>query len=78
MRVGYRGAIHARDFEVVDEEMALLMPAKLTAATVIDILTDPDAQQAITDANAEKLDRSVYLDQLQGMRSVVERSYADD
>jgi amidohydrolase len=75
---GYRGAIHARDFEVVDEEMALLMPAKLTAATVIDILTDPDAQQAITDANAEKLDRSVYLDQLQGMRSVVERSYADD
>ena len=75
---GYRGAIHARDFEVVDAEMALLVPAKLTAATVIDILTDPDAQEAIAGANEQKLARSSYLEQVRGMRSVQERSFIHD
>ncbi len=42
---GIEGRGHARDFRVVDEEMAWLIPAKIMAATVIDLLWD-DGREA--------------------------------
>ncbi len=37
---GVTGAIHTRDFSMVDEQLAYLMPAKAMAMTVIDLLYD--------------------------------------
>lgn len=41
---GFAGAAHSRDFTIIDEEMAFLLPAKLMAATVIDLLADGAAR----------------------------------
>ncbi len=48
---GIEGRGHARDFRVVDEEMAWLIPAKIMAATVIDLLWDGgrEAEAVIAD-----------------------------
>ena len=48
---GIEGRGHARDFRVVDEEMAWLIPAKIMAATVIDLLWDDgrEAEAVIAD-----------------------------
>ena len=37
---GVSGAIHTRDFTVVDEDLAILLPAKAIAMTVIDLLSN--------------------------------------
>jgi len=42
---GYKGYAHSRDFEIVDEEAAYIIPAKAMAMTVIDLLWD-DATEA--------------------------------
>ncbi|MGL4903426.1 MAG: amidohydrolase, partial [Cetobacterium sp.] len=35
---GINGALHTRDFKTVDDEIAILMPAKALALTVVDLL----------------------------------------
>ena len=35
---GVRGALHTRDFSTIDEDVAILMPAKAMALTVVDLL----------------------------------------
>jgi amidohydrolase len=42
---GFQGSLHSSDFQITDEEMAYLIPAKLYAMTVIDLLAN-DAQSA--------------------------------
>ncbi|MCL2299549.1 MAG: peptidase dimerization domain-containing protein, partial [Firmicutes bacterium] len=37
---GFTGALHSRDFRVADPEAAYILPAKLLAAAVIDLLAD--------------------------------------
>ncbi|GAK58386.1 amidohydrolase [Candidatus Vecturithrix granuli] len=37
---GFQGNLHGNNFEVTDEEMAYILPAKLYALTVIDLLAD--------------------------------------
>ncbi|QCJ48331.1 amidohydrolase [Haloprofundus sp. MHR1] len=73
---GFSGAVHARDFEVVDAEMAYVIPAKLTAMLVIDLLADPEKQAAIRAAKAEKRSVEEYLDIVRGMRETVVGEYS--
>lgn len=42
---GIKGALHTRDFEVIDEETACILPAKAMALTIVDLLYD-NAQKA--------------------------------
>jgi len=37
---GVRGALHTRDFELVDPDLACIVPAKAMAMTIIDLLFD--------------------------------------
>ncbi len=37
---GVKGALHAREFEVVDQDLACIVPAKAMALTIIDLLFD--------------------------------------
>lgn len=41
---GVKGALHTRDFELTDPELACIIPAKAMAMTVIDLLYDHAAQ----------------------------------
>ncbi len=60
---GIKGRGHARDFEVVDEEMAWLIPAKVMACTVIDLLwDDAEVARGVIDEYEPVYDRDSYLD----------------
>ena len=63
MVAGVKGALHTRDFEIVDEDLAYIIPAKSMAMTVIDLLFD-DAKQAkeIIDGFTPVLTKKEYLD----------------
>jgi len=74
---GFEGAVHARDFRVVDEEMAYVIPAKLTACTLVDLLTSPEAMAAVREAKAEKRSREEYLDAVRSLRTTTTESYRD-
>ncbi|RDZ46453.1 amidohydrolase [Haloferax sp. Atlit-10N] len=74
---GFEGAIHARDFRVVDEEMAYVIPAKLTACTLVDLLTSPEAMAEVRAAKAEKRSREEYLEAVRSLRKTTTESYRD-
>lgn len=74
---GFAGSLHARDFRVVDEEMAYILPAKLTACTLVDVFADEEHRQSILAAKAEKKDSETYLDEVRSFRSDIESSYLD-
>jgi amidohydrolase len=60
---GARGASHAADFEIVDRELAYVGPAKMLAATAIDLLWDGAAAARAVVAEARPpMTRSSYLD----------------
>jgi len=37
---GFKGALHSSEFDIADEELAYILPAKLLAMTVVDLLAD--------------------------------------
>ena len=41
---GFNGAAHSKDFEIADEEAAYMIPAKVMAMTVVDLLWDGAAE----------------------------------
>ena len=63
MVAGVKGALHTRDFEITNEDLAYIVPAKSMAMTVIDLLFD-DAKQAkeIIDGFTPVLTKNEYLD----------------
>ena len=60
---GVKGALHTRDFEITNEDLAYIVPAKSMAMTVIDLLFD-DAKEAkeIIDGFTPVLTKNEYLD----------------
>ncbi|KIX13686.1 amidohydrolase [Dethiosulfatarculus sandiegensis] len=59
---GVKGALHTRDFEVTDFDTALIMPAKLLAATLVDLLADGGKEaDRITEAFVPVLSKEEYI-----------------
>ncbi|WP_423363327.1 amidohydrolase [Mycoplasma sp. P36-A1] len=63
---GIKGALHTRDFEIIDEDIAYIAPAKAMALTVVDLLFD-DAKEAKTILKDFKpvMNKKEYLDFMQ-------------
>lgn len=57
---GFSGAAHSKDFAIADETLAYLVPAKLMAAAVIDLLADGAAQGRGVLADAPRRTREEY------------------
>lgn len=74
---GFEGNVHSREFRVADEEMAYVVPAKLTAATVVDLLSDRETVERILAAKEAKKSREEYLAELRAMRADVVGDYLD-
>lgn len=55
--------------------MAYIIPAKVTACTLIDLLTDPAKLDTIREAKAGKRSRDEYLDAVRAMRQDVVGDY---
>ncbi|WP_049980880.1 amidohydrolase [Halolamina rubra] len=74
---GFEGSAHSTEFGAVDEEMAYLLPAKVTASMVVDVLADPEKREAIREAKAGKRSTDEYLEIVREMRNTREGSYMD-
>ncbi len=62
---GVNGALHAANFEAADYEAAVIIPAKIVASTLIDLLTDNAAKmRSITENYRPLLTKKEYLDLL--------------
>ena len=58
---GFSGAAHSKDFRITDPEQAYTLPAKIMAATVIDLLAeDAGYAQALVKAYP-KTDKAAYF-----------------
>ncbi len=59
---GFSGQAHSRDFDVCDEEMAYVLPAKAMAATMVDLLCDGAKEAlAVRAAFRPKFTRDEYV-----------------
>lgn len=59
---GVKGDLHTRDFEIIDEELAYIIPAKTMAMTVIDLLYDrAERAAAIIEKHEAVLSKKEYL-----------------
>lgn len=74
---GFEGSVHSTEFGAVDEEMAYVVPAKLTACTVVDVLADPEKREAIREAKAEKRSTEEYLEIVRSVRETVTAEYME-
>jgi len=72
---GFEGSVHSTEFGVVDEEMAYLLPAKVTASMVVDVLADSEKREAVREAKAAKRSTDGYLEIVRGMRNTRQGSY---
>ncbi|MTI59454.1 MAG: amidohydrolase [Firmicutes bacterium] len=62
---GVKGDLHTRDFEITDEELAYIIPAKTMAMTVIDLLYDKaDKATTIIENHQTVMTKEEYLDLL--------------
>ena len=65
---GVKGDLHTRNFEIIDEDLAYLTPAKSMAMTIIDLLYDQAAKaQEIIDNHQPVLSKEEYLELLEGV-----------
>lgn len=58
---GFSGAAHSRDFCITDPEQAYITPAKLMAATVIDLLADGATYAQTLAKTFPKTDKAAYF-----------------
>ena len=73
---GVKGGIHTKDFKIVDEELAYIVPAKAMAMTVVDLLFD-NAKEAniILDDFTPVMTKKEYLDFMESNDKVIKEFY---
>ena len=75
---GFEGAAHSTEFGAVDDEMAYILPAKVTASMVVEIMADPEKRAAVRAAKREKRSTAEYLEIVREMRDTIHAAYMDD
>ncbi len=60
MMGGIKGGLHSPDFEVVDYNAAITLPAKIAANTIIDLLTN-DTLSTILESYKPELSKEEYI-----------------
>lgn len=75
---GVTGNLHTKDYEISDEELAYIIPAKAMAMTVIDLLFDNAklANEVIKNFNP-KLSKESYLKFMEENTRIYEYDYID-
>ncbi|WP_315121644.1 amidohydrolase [uncultured Clostridium sp.] len=68
---GIKGDLHTREFEIVDENLAYIVPAKAMALTVVDLLFDnaSTGKDILNNFNA-KMTKKEYIDFMQSLDKV--------
>jgi len=71
---GFEGGLHSKDFKITDKEMAYIIPAKIMAMTIIDLLCN-NANLAKEVLKERKKIKEKYLNEIQNMRKVYKKEY---
>lgn len=72
---GYIGTAHSKEFTICDKEMAYVMPARVMAMTVVDLLWNHAVQaKAVKAAYTPKFDRAGYVSFWSGFNRTYSRS----
>lgn len=75
---GIRGKLHTREFEIVDEELAYITPAKTMALTIVDLLFDQAAKgKEVIEKHKPLMDKKEYLKFLEDRDNVIEHRYLE-
>lgn len=74
---GIKGGLHTKDFDIVDEELAYIIPAKSMAMTVVDLLFD-EAKEAksILESFSPVMTKEEYLNLMESNDKVIEEKYS--
>jgi len=65
---GFTGGLHSKDFTVTDEEMAYIVPAKLYAMTVIDLLSgNAETAKKVIAGHKPIFDREEYIQRMNSL-----------
>ena len=73
---GFKGELHSRDFEVVDKEMAYIIPAKIMAKTIVDLLSEK-AYLAKQVSKKKKGSKEKYLNEIKNMKKTIKKEYME-
>jgi len=73
---GFEGGLHARDFKVVDKEMAYIIPAKIMGMTIVDLLYEK-ANLAKQVSKERKGSKEKYLNQIKNMKKIIKKEYME-
>jgi metal-dependent amidase/aminoacylase/carboxypeptidase family protein len=70
---GFTGGVHTKDFELKDKEMAYIIPAKIMAMTVVDLLYDnAGLGKQIAEEKKGKIAKDQYLSTLRMLGRIIE------
>lgn len=71
---GFEGELHSKTFKITDKEMAYIIPAKIMAMTVIDLLYN-NASFAKKVIKGRKKYKKKYLNETENMKKVIRKQY---
>ena len=71
---GFEGGLHSKEFKIVDKEMAYIIPAKIMAMTVIDLLYN-NATLAKEVLKEKKKTKEEYLTEIRNMKKTIKKEY---
>ena len=71
---GFEGGLHSKEFKIVDKEMAYIIPAKIMAMTVIDLLYN-NATLAKEVLKEKKKPKEEYLTEIRNMKKTIKKEY---
>ena len=71
---GFEGGAHSKAFKIIDKEMAYIIPAKIMAMTLIDLLCN-NANLAKQILREKKKNKEKYLNEINNMKKVIKKEY---
>jgi len=71
---GFEGELHSKVFKITDKEMAYIIPAKIMAMTIIDLLYN-NANLAKEVLKERKKIKEKYLNEIKNMKKIIRKEY---
>lgn len=71
---GFAGGVHTEYFKVIDEEMSFIIPAKIMAMTIVDLLFDK-LDERVSEERKRKISKDKYLSLMRSLKKVTHEQW---